>query len=491
MPEEAHICLSCLTETEEKTVIAVKDKPLFFANKKRASAIIAAIALIISLIIFFIFYSNNSSNKNSENLQSDKAVVSTFTEEDGSVITEYDDGSTETKEPDGTIVTKEKDGTIITKQTDGTTITEKPDGTVITKKPDGTTEVTEKPTEQPTEKPTKPSTNESTSAEQTIKSPTDTTENSNQPINYDDFTFEYKDYTWNGVKEKKLVITKYTGNSEIVMVPYSYNGEYVHEICIHAFSDKKSIKKIIFNATDNHAPFVHENAIWRCEQLNEISFNWNNYSSPYYRTKTIDDRFAGACDNISNIKITGSNYYKTYENGIYYNSAPSTNPNSYVIIQAWGSEWHQPSWCKGADAVIFESNTAMKEIYINPTRYTLRDFLSPYLSAVHINENNNEYFDDNGVVYNKSTKECCYYPPQKSDKTYTFIDGYKLTTNYSEYVTNSYIETLYIPQDFKINTSYGKRFIKASKLKTIYIQEGNPDIDFINENFKGNVIVYN
>ena len=88
MPEEAHICLFCLTETEEKTVIAIKDKPLFFTNKKRTAAVIAA-AFIIIAVITTIFYFENTNNTpvNSDTTpKPDKTVVSTVTEESGSAI---------------------------------------------------------------------------------------------------------------------------------------------------------------------------------------------------------------------------------------------------------------------------------------------------------------------------------------------------------------------------------------------------------------------
>lgn len=138
MPEEAHFCLSCLTETEEKTIITTNDRSSFFTNKKRALAFITMALLIIALILIRIFYFGNK-NPNPVNDEENKTAISTVTQDDGSVITEYDDGSVETVEPDGTTVVEEKDGTVITKRTDGTVITETPDKTVITSQIEKTT----------------------------------------------------------------------------------------------------------------------------------------------------------------------------------------------------------------------------------------------------------------------------------------------------------------------------------------------------------------
>lgn len=138
MPEEAHICLSCLTETEEKIVIDIKNKPSFFTNKKRAVALIATAMIIIVLILICIFCFGNK-NPNTANNKQNKTAVSAAIQDDGSIITEYDDGSVETIEPDGTTIVEEKDGTVITKQTDGTVITETPNKTVITNQMKNTT----------------------------------------------------------------------------------------------------------------------------------------------------------------------------------------------------------------------------------------------------------------------------------------------------------------------------------------------------------------
>lgn len=506
MPEEAHFCLSCLTETEEKIIITTNNKTSFFANKKRAIALIATALLIIALILICIFCFGNK-NSNPANNEENKTVVSTVTQDDGSIVTEYDDGSVETLEPDGTKITQETDGTVktetpdgttitekpdgttITETPDGTTVTEKPDGTVITEKPDGTTEVTEKPTEPPTEKPTEPSTNEPST-----ENPTEsTTKPNSQEIKYEDFTFKYEDYTYNGVKNQKLLITKYTGNDEIVNVPATYNGDNVDEIKISTFFNNNKIKKVIFNATPDHVPCVRRQCIMNCKNLEEVVFNWSNGRTYLNDTYSIYGLFSTVYDKFKSVKIDGCDYYKIYENGFYYNDSPSAKPNSYKLVQAWGSEWHQPAWCIDAVDAVFDANAAVKEVYLH-TSYSsvLRSFTGPYLTYVHINDDNKRYFDDNGIVYDKIDKRCVYYPPSRPDESYKFLDGYSFSNIGNSYTINQKVKTFYIPKNFAFTGADAEKyFTTGNNLRTIYIEDGNPYIDYIKENFtKGEVIIY-
>ncbi len=175
MPEEAHFCLCCLTKCNNIAVANKKSNHLnpisFFKSKftfqsrKKKFAVIAIILFIIISIIAGGFYVSGKNNFSASS-KPQKSVVSTVTQEDGSVIKEFDDGSVETKTADGTIITEEADGTVSTKKPDGTVVTEKTDGTTEAKKSDKTTEKTTNITET---QPTMPSTSEPTSEDTTGK----------------------------------------------------------------------------------------------------------------------------------------------------------------------------------------------------------------------------------------------------------------------------------------------------------------------------------
>lgn len=511
MPEEAHFCLYCLTETEEKTIITTNDKNSFFTNKKRAIALIATVLLIILLILICIFCFGNK-NPNPANNNENKTAVSTVTQDDGSVVTEYDDGSVETIEPDGTTVVEEKDGTIITKQTDGTvitetpdktviteqpngtvetkkpdgtTITEKPDGTVETKKPNGETEIkkpdgttiTEKPTAPPTKKPTEPSTSEP-STENTTNAPID-----NDPlVNYDNFTIKYN-------SSNQLRITKYTGKDKIVRVPNTYNGACIDAIDRNTFQNNSKIEKIVFTSNPNFAPPVVEgSAINNCSLLKEVVFDWNDLPSRFMDERTIIMGFAVNCSNLTNIEINNCSKYKFVENGFYY---VDYYTSLYYYCHNNSNEWHQPSWCTGGVAYgLFNDHPEITKLYIDPSNGGLSSYLSKYLTAVYIDENNDYYYDDYGVVYTRDGLYCRFYPPQKNNKSYTIKDGYCFASHYKCDEVNPNIETLYIPKNVTFCPQCLRYYLTTSNLQTIYIQEGNRNIDYIKETFKGTVIVY-
>lgn len=501
MPEEAHFCFSCMTACEEPEAAvnaagavsganSIKDK-LKNIDKKRAVALATAILIILILIALCAFYfsgkANNPSNETlSSTTEANKAVVSTVTNDDGTVVTEYDDGSVETQKPDGTKITKEANGTVVTEKPDGTVITEKPDGTVITEKPDGTTEITQKPedatdgtSEQASESTTE-NTTESTTAQEEETEPT---------VVYDDFQFEYN-------SSNQLCITKYLGNAKTVKVPYSYNGEEIFEIQQKTFENNSTVEKIIFEASEDYAPGIQSYAIYKCANLKSVVFNWSDYykRNSSYGSSTICVQFAKLCSSLKNIEINGSSYYKVYDNGLYYlNSTSKQQYTLYYFCEgADTQEYRQPSWCNRVANYIFKENPKIKTLYINPENDMLNHYESSYVQAVYIDSNNAYYFDDNGVAYSKTRKQLQFYPKNKTDKSYTILDGYDFYPHYgnSHIDVNLYLETLYIPKDCSCCLQCLKPYCTRSNLKTIYVEDGNPNIDFIKENFSGNVIVY-
>ena len=122
----------------------------------------------------------------------------------------------------------------------------------------------------------------------------------------------------------------------------------------------------------------------------------------------------------------------------------------------------------------------------------LNQYESTYVRAVYIDSNNANYFDDNGVVYSKTGKQLQFYPKNKPDKSYTILDGYAFYPHYgnSHIDVNPYLETLYIPKNCSCCSQCLNAYCTRSNLKTIYIENGNPNIDFIKEKFNGSVIVY-
>lgn len=505
LPEEAHFCLHCFHDFNETQDDNKKAKVPFSEKiKKNKKAIILASAILILLIAVAtacgIYYSGeNAGNDTSATVTTEKHPVSTITEEDGSVVTTYDDGSIETVKTDGTVITEEADGTVVTEKTDGTvitektdgtvitkepdgtTVTEKPDGTVITEKPDGTTEVTQKPTETTSENDTTepPATEPSTEAP-----PSDY---SDIPINYDDFTFEYR----NG----SLIITKYNGNDKIVRVPNSYNGDYVTYIEGLTFQNVDEVEQIIFEMAPNDTKLSFgSNAVWLCDNLKSVVFIRPDSNS----AKLKIGGFTGKCPSLTDIQIYNCDDYRVYDYGLYcYDDQEDGYALQYFCEGAKVSEWTMPDWCVTLDTAVFMYNTNIKRVYIHSTKgFTLSKYTSNYMDAVYINDDNKYLFDDNGVaVYNENMKELQFFSSTANVKEYTIKSGYRFNPNRGLQATadiNPHLEILRIPKDSDFYESCISKYFTSSKsnLKTIYIEEGHPKIDFIEENFKGEIIIY-
>lgn len=497
LPEEAHFCLHCFhdfNETQEDDSSAKLPLSEKIKQNKKALLLILAIFILLSALATAcgIYYScrNNQADADTQAVTTQKHAVSTVTEEDGSVVTTYDDGSIETVKTDGTVITEEADGTVVTKKTDGTTITEKPDGTVVTEKPDGTV-ITEKPdgTTEVTQKPTETTTENETTSGSVTESTTESTSSdySDIPINSNDFTFEYR----NG----SLIITKYNGNDKIVRVPNSYNGDYVTYIEGLTFQNVDEVEQIIFEMAPNDTKLSFgSNAVWLCDNLKSVVFIRPDSNS----AKLKIGGFAGKCPSLTDIQIYNCDDYRVYDYGLYcYDDQEDGYALQYFCEGAKVSEWTMPDWCVTLDNAVFMYNTNIKRVYIHSTKgFTLSKYTSNYMDAVYINDDNKYLFDDNGVaVYNENMKELQFFSSTANVKEYTIKSGYCFNPNRGLQTTaeiNPHLEILRIPKDSDFYESCISKYFTSSKsnLKTIYIEEGHSKIDFIKENFKGEIIIY-
>lgn len=497
LPEEAHFCLHCFhdfNETQEVDSSAKLPLSEKIKQNKKALLLILAIFILLSALATAcgIYYScrNNQADADTQAVTTQKHAVSTVTEEDGSVVTTYDDGSIETVKTDGTVITEEADGTVVTKKTDGTTITEKPDGTVVTEKPDGTV-ITEKPdgTTEVTQKPTETTTENETTSGSVTESTTESTSSdySDIPINSNDFTFEYR----NG----SLIITKYNGNDKIVRVPNSYNGDYVTYIEGLTFQNVDEVEQIIFEMAPNDTKLSFgSNAVWLCDNLKSVVFIRPDSNS----AKLKIGGFAGKCPSLTDIQIYNCDDYRVYDYGLYcYDDQEDGYALQYFCEGAKVSEWTMPDWCVTLDNAVFMYNTNIKRVYIHSTKgFTLSKYTSNYMDAVYINDDNKYLFDDNGVaVYNENMKELQFFSSTANVKEYTIKSGYCFNPNRGLQTTaeiNPHLEILRIPKDSDFYESCISKYFTSSKsnLKTIYIEDGHSKIDFIKENFKGEIIIY-
>lgn len=141
------------------------------------------------------------------------------------------------------------------------------------------------------------------------------------------------------------------------------------------------------------------------------------------------------------------------------------------------------------------------ELYLNSTissEYQISYFLLAHnLKAVYIDKNNQTFFDDNGIVYDRVNKKLAFYPLYQSNYTYHLLDGYTFSSYAAGgFMYNTYLKIFYIPKNCEIMNSDGKEFldhtISSSHLSTIYIQKGNSDIDSLKSRYgsKVNITIY-
>ncbi len=90
------------------------------------------------------------------------------------------------------------------------------------------------------------------------------------------------------------------------------------------------------------------------------------------------------------------------------------------------------------------SPDSLEELYFGPQTQTI-DFIGKYttyhdkLKAINVSPDNPYFYSDNGVLYSGDKKTLLYYPPQKTDKSYTLLPETeiigKCAFNYNQYLT--------------------------------------------------------
>ena len=87
--------------------------------------------------------------------------------------------------------------------------------------------------------------------------------------------------------------------------------------------------------------------------------------------------------------------------------------------------------------------------FSSTTRYVTWNFLGcTNLSAFTVDANNPYLFAENGVLYTGSATvngvsyKSFFYPPAKTDSSFTFIDGYNLAMDGYSFCGNPYLKTV-------------------------------------------------
>lgn len=496
IPEEAIYCLNCssvLNERQSFPPVKVKIK------KKKTIAVIprkkimGIIAIVLSVVIIFssCLFAVKSTKDNEPSKEKPETTLAPVTKENGELVTN-ENGEQVFEVIEVTDTTTEKQGLLDklfgkdeSEESDKTSETTTKKQSILDKLFGD--EITTASTTEP-----KATTSTTTTTETTTdKAGTSTTETTTKSITIpasdnESCTFEYEYYQFNS-NTKYVTITKYTGNAKNVIIPSKIDGLYVYKVASYAFNNNNFIETVSLENDPTWPLFsFSSSAFYNCSKLHTINL-------PIINTG-LDTATIEKCYNMKNISMINTNYKfedgKLYKKGnygwllIYW--CPATATATYTV----------PSWCSGIEyACNLKENSTLKTINMHKdcTMFPSGGYIHKNLENIYIDDGNPNGYDINGVaVYTGANSSTTYavFPGSNKTKDFTIPDNAKLYVAASFY-TNPYLETLRISKNAQY-TNKSELFTNQifTNLKTVYIQNGHKNEEYIKNTFKGNIYTY-
>ena len=208
-----------------------------------------------------------------------------------------------------------------------------------------------------------------------------------------------------------VTISKYSGNSEEVIVPDNIGGIPVNAIGCLAFKDCKNLVSITLPQSLTSIEFA---AFYGCEKLENIRF-------PKSLVNTGQNLFPG-CYSLKEIDVDKQNPDYTSCEGVLFDKNCTT-----LIIYPPGRE---------GDYTIPDSvNTIQTFVFVDCRKLSLlnipKDIMSIHIEAFNncvklrgfiVDENNPRYSSIDGVLFDKEEKTLLVYPKGKVNKNYIVPD---------------------------------------------------------------------
>lgn len=472
MPEEANICLHCLTicnntsaNFDKQTLKHKKKKP----TKKRLSILIAAIIFVQAVLSLGA-------------VQMDQPVTPATISKVG---TSNADTDTNESNPVSKFFKKVfgiKDDT--QESNTSSNISSGKAATSVSNTANANTNASSMNTSGNTEShgaaPNQPSSgNQENNTTIAPTAPTSSQPEEKPVLNYGDY--EYKTDT-----DGEIQITKYTGSDSCILIPDQINGIDVGSIESYAFKDNSTLQTVYFKDSENyHILWVNPYAFYNCKNLKKVVF-------PKNTDLGIQAHFALQCTSMKEIEVEHWQY-RFIDGGLYYYSGGWSL--SYYCEGYTASTYRIPDWCGGiAGYDCFTYNQYVKKFYLNDTSACLlynHDY--PYIEEYIADSD--YYISIDGVLFKKesnATLSLYILPKAKKDTSFTFPENCQISLTPRN--CNDYIETLRIPKTATFSTDTQAEHIKTffGNLKTIYIEKGHPQKEIIkyHSNFLGKVIEY-
>ncbi len=377
-------------------------------------------------------------------------------------IPEYE-GTTKKKEPSTKVSTTAPNkhpkpsspGTSATTTKPATTVT-------TTTKPSTTVPTTTKPTT------TKPATTVPPTTKPATTVPSTTKPSTTAPSQPSAADFQYIEV--NG----EIKITKYTGNSSTVTVPAYIDGKHVAFLGENAFANNSNIQKIVFTGiTSGTSRFYlpkSRTVFNNLPNLTTITFPYETYqrmtddsknpgNDTFYQLITncpklnavhftdrispdFSDRWTLTMYSVDGVVFSRQNTNSS--NGQNLDSAlmyypPAKSISSYTI----------PSRATLIEKHAFKNNPHIKTIHFPASTTSVKaNFLGcSSLSSFTVDSDNAKLFAENGVLYTGSSTvngiayKSFYYPPAKTDSSFTFHSEYNLAMDGYSFCGNPYLKT--------------------------------------------------
>lgn len=296
--------------------------------------------------------------------------------------------------------------------------------------------------------------------------------------------YDKYEYTLEGNYAK---VTKYTGNSKIVVIPSSIDGHQVKYYTTGTFTDKDMELAVFEDFEVSHTLWVQNEAFKNCKKLKKVVF-------PNKADLGILPNFALGCTALSQIDIENWQY-KMLDGALYYYNTNAWY--AYYYCEGYTAErWNVADYCAAINCDnALQNNTHLRELRLNsfvtcPSYYRLPESLE----AIYVADDNPYYYSKDGVLYYRSDSNnpnhLFCYPAGKTATTYTIPENavFDMGT-----IKNKHLKTLVIPKSATLEDSTLKYICRGSifpNLETIKVQKGSAHENYIRTTFTGKVIVY-
>ncbi len=329
------------------------------------------------------------------------------------------------------------------------------------------------------------------------------------PIPDDKEIIQSGDYSYEKLNDDKISVFRYLGNDTEVFIPSKIDGKSVVRIGEKAFYDRA--------ITSVHIPDgviqVGESAFEKCDRLKSVRF-------PILTLKELSDRAFSNCHSLEKINLPSNltfiGNYAFLEctsireitippahigEGAFNSCSNLTKVNLSEGITVIGSaafgkctlleEIILPESLTKLYAYAFEGCTSLKKIRLPKNLsasaigiVNINDTIfDPFqnctgLEAIEVDEENEELYSIDGVLFSREDNRLMFYPAGKTDSLYEIPEGTKIIGDLSRdgrsvFADNYYLEAITVPESVTYIGRYAFSYIENGLCVEFIGEENN------------------